>query len=565
MSLFGSIQMASNALKANDIALQVVGQNISNANTPGYIREEVILATAPTQQLGTLQLGLGVKVEAVVQKIDLFLEQRLRGAVSDMSDAETQESYYAQLEGVIGELSDTDLSTYLTDFFSSINEVLNQPESQSVRNLAVLSGQTLTESINHMAEQVINIREDVNDQIIEMADDINNLLLEIRELNLKIAKTEAGDISNSDAVGLRDQRLTALEDLASKLDINVREQSNGMVAVYHDGDYLVFDESVRQIDVILDSEEGLNAASLHISESDKVLDPSAGELAGLLASRDDILGGFLDTLDGFANTLAFEFNKQFSKGQGLSGFQDVTSEFGVTATDQPLNDAGLEFTPVNGSFQIMVTQKTTGQTLTHDIFVDLNGIGEETSMDDLVTMIDDIDGISASVDLSGKLTILSDSSDHEFAFADDTSGVLAALGVNTFFSGSSARDIGVNNVLVKDPALFAASSGGIGHDTDNAVALAALIDTPLESQNGASLAVLYDRMTGEVAQSSAVSQSVAEGARVFEGTLRGQKLSISGVSLDEEAVRMMAYQRAYQAAARFIATLSELMDLTVSL
>ena len=345
MSLFGSIQMASNALKANDIALQVVGQNISNANTPGYIREEVILATAPTQQLGTLQLGLGVTVEAVVQKIDLFLEQRLRGAVSEMSDAETQESYYAQLEGVIGELSDTDLSTYLTDFFSSINEVLNQPESQSVRNLSVLSGQTLTESINHMAEQVVDIREDVDDQIIEMAEDINNLLLEIRELNLKIANTEAGDISNSDAVGLRDQRLTALEDLASKLDINVREQSNGMVAVYHDGDYLVFDESVRQIDVILDSEDGLNAASLHITESDKVLDPSAGELAGLLASRDDILGGFLDTLDDFANTLAFEFNKQFSKGQGLIGFQDVTSEFGVTATDQPLNDAGLEFTP----------------------------------------------------------------------------------------------------------------------------------------------------------------------------------------------------------------------------
>ena len=186
-------------------------------------------------------------------------------------------------------------------------------------------------------------------------------------------------------------------------------------------------------------------------------------------------------------------------------------------------------------------------------------------MDDLVTMIDDIDGISASVDLSGNLTILSDSSDHEFAFADDTSGVLAAVGVNTFFSGSSARDIGVNNVLVEDPALFAASSGGIGHDTDNAVMLATLIDTSLESQNGASLAVLYDRMTGEVAQSSAVTQSVADGARVFEGTLRGQKLSISGVSLDEEAVRMMAYQRAYQAAARFITTLSELMDLTVSL
>ncbi len=70
MSLFGSIQMAKNALRAQQIGLQVVGQNISNANTPGYIREEVILSPAPTQRKGGLLFGLGVQVDAVVQKID---------------------------------------------------------------------------------------------------------------------------------------------------------------------------------------------------------------------------------------------------------------------------------------------------------------------------------------------------------------------------------------------------------------------------------------------------------------------------------------------------------------
>src|SRR5574340_527133 len=134
MSLFGSIRLAANTLRANDIALQVVGQNIANANTPGYIREEVILEPGPTQRMGNLLLGLGVDVAAVVQKIDLFLEERLRGSVSDRVDAETLQNAYLELEGIVGELSDTDLSTSLNLFFSSISEILNQPESVSVRN-----------------------------------------------------------------------------------------------------------------------------------------------------------------------------------------------------------------------------------------------------------------------------------------------------------------------------------------------------------------------------------------------------------------------------------------------
>ncbi len=83
MSLFSSIQLANNALRAMQIGLQVTGQNIANANTPGYIREEVVFSPARTQRIGNLLLGLGVEVEGVIQKIDRFLENRLRLAGSD--------------------------------------------------------------------------------------------------------------------------------------------------------------------------------------------------------------------------------------------------------------------------------------------------------------------------------------------------------------------------------------------------------------------------------------------------------------------------------------------------
>ncbi|GAG52021.1 unnamed protein product, partial [marine sediment metagenome] len=141
----------------------------------------------------------------------------------------------------------------------------------------------------------------------------------------------------------------------------------------------------------------------------------------------------------------------------------------------------------------------------------------------------------------------------------------AALGLNTFFTGYNASGIGVNTLVRDDPFRFAASQTGIGTNTDNAVVLAAFIDRPVASQNNASLADLYDRMVGETTQAASITRSVAEGARVFEDTLRGQKMATSGVALDEEAVRMISFQRSFQASARYIATLTELFDLVVSL
>jgi len=565
MSLYGSIRLAANTLRADQIALQVVGQNIANANTPGYIREEVLLTPAAAQRKGKLLLGLGVNVEAVVQKIDHFLEERLRGAVSERMGAETEESTYMQLESVIGELSDTDLSTAMSAFFNSMNEVLNQPESVSVRNLAVLQGVTLSADINRLGDRVLQMRTDLNRRVSNMADDINRLTEEIRVLNIRIANTEGGDVSASDAVGLRDQRLVALERLSELVDIRVQEQPSGGVAVYAGGDFLVFEGTSRQVEIGTEGEDGLSLSYVKLSDIDARLNPAGGELAGLMAARDEILGGFLDRLDDFAGNLAFEFNKVYSQGQGLHGYRQLTSEFGASDTAAALSDAGLVFTPTNGSFQVIVRNKQTDQTKTTDITVDLNGIGDETSLEDLTAALDAVEGLSAEVTLGGKLALASDSVDQEFIFSGDTSGVLAALGLNTFFSGSSARDIGVNQVVRDDPATFAASRGGLGVDTDNAVELAAFLDRPIASRNNASLTVLYDRLTSETTQASAITQAAAEGARTFETTLRGQKLATSGVSLDEEAVRMMAFQRSFQASARYITTLSELLGMLVQL
>src|SRR6185436_8877175 len=134
MSLFGAIQMGGNTLRAMQIGLQVVGNNIANANTPGYVRQEAIYVPAPVQRQGRLILGLGVEVDSIVQKIDRFVQERLVGARSDRANAEVQESTYKDLETLLNELSsDVDLSSAMTGFFNSIDEVLKDPGNVATR------------------------------------------------------------------------------------------------------------------------------------------------------------------------------------------------------------------------------------------------------------------------------------------------------------------------------------------------------------------------------------------------------------------------------------------------
>lgn len=565
MTLFSSLQIANNALIASQLGIQVAGNNIANANTPGYVRERLVLAPAPTQRYGGLLLGLGVDVQAVVQQTDRFLESRLRAAGSDVAESEAQEQAYVQLEALIGELSDTDLSTSLTSFFNSIHDVLNQPDSVSVRNLVVLQGRSLSDNVNRLDGRVREVRRDLDVQIADTAGQINSLTKAIAKLNAQITAVEGGGTSPSDAIGLRDSRSIALSELAKLIDIQAFEQTTGDVTVFSGGDYLVFQGTSRDVGVVQTSDRGQAISAIHLVDTDAPIVSSGGRLGGLTQARDGVLGGFLDRLDSFAKTLIFEFNKLHAGGQGLSGLSTATSEFAVGNTQAALDSAGLPFVAVNGGFQVLVRNEQTGVTTTRDIRVDLNGLDGDTSLEDLAAQIDAIDGLSATINSRGQLSLQADSSTLTFAFTNDTSGVLAALGVNTFFRGKGASDMGVQEAIAVSPARFAASRGGIDSDTANGEALANLLTASLRSQGGASLATMYDRFVGEVTQGAEITRSVASGHRTFYSTLEGQLLAISGVNIDEEAIRLVAFQRAFQASARVVATISDLLETLINL
>lgn len=565
MSLFSSIQVAKNSLLVSQLGLQVTGNNIANANTEGYLRQRLIQTPAGTQKVGGVLVGLGVKVKGVLQQVDHFLEERLRNANSDLANSEAKESTYLQLEAIVGELEETDVSTALSNFFGAVNDVLNEPDSRPVRNLVALEGTTLASTVTQLYSRIHQLREDTDDRVAALSGEINDILNEIGRLNVQVTTAEGGGTSNSDAVGLRDRRLSLLGELSTIIDIQVREQEDGSVTVLSNGEFLVFQGTVREVKTALAIDETMPLAAVHLAATDAPLRSTTGKLAGLISARDDILGGFLSDLDNFAKNLISEFNKMHAGGQGLIGFQSLTGQRTVDETQAPLDQAGLDFAVENGSFTVLIKNRQTGLAEEFDVIVQLENVSDDATLQSLAGNLDAIDGLAAEITFDNHLQLDVESSNLEFAFKNDSSGVLAALGLNTFFEGSSSSDLRVSELIKESPELFAASSGGVGQDTENAVTLAALHGSPIAAEDGDSLADIQAAVFADVTQDAGISRSVAEGFRVFQRTLQGEKLSISGVSIDEEAVNMLAYQRVFQASARYIAAIGDLLDILVNL
>jgi flagellar hook-associated protein 1 FlgK len=568
MSIFGSIQMAGNTLQAMQIGLHVVGNNIANANTPGFIRERVVYTPAPVMKLGDLTLGLGVEVAGIVQTLDKFAEDRLRGAGSDRAAAEVQEKTYLDLEAILGELSDTDVSTSLTNFFNSIEEIANSPEDVSIRNLAIQSGKTLTTAINNLHRRVETVYTDFGREVENLTTEVNSLTEQISKLNLQIVSLEGGASSASQAGGLRSQRQTAINRLAEIADVDAKETAGGAVNISLHGEILVFEGTRREVDTEYGTSDGLPVATIAFADNGSPLQAASGALYGVYQARDEIAGGFLDRLDTFAGTLAFEFNKIYSQGQGITGYATTTSQNSVNDANAGLDEAGLDFTPTSGTFHLLVRNTRTELTETYRIDVDLDGLDNDTSLGSLAATLDAVDGVSAQVSADGRLRLTRESTELEIGFDGDTSGLLAALGLNTFFTGSTAADVRVNEELAADGSKFAASDDDelyFGVDVQNALRLVGLHDEGVDGLGGSTITGLYDQLLSETAQGSSAAASVAEGYRVFEDTLIATAQAASGVNLDEEAIDMIMLQRTYQASARYIGVLSELLDVLINL
>lgn len=223
----------------------------------------------------------------------------------------------------------------------------------------------------------------------------------------------------------------------------------------------------------------------------------------------------------------------------------------------------LPFPVVNGSFEVVLTNEITGTRESHTIEVDLDRVGADSTFADVVAAIDAIPMVSAELTSDNHIRIRSEASGVSFSFANDTSGFLAAAGVNVMFSGSTAGDIMVNPGLRENPRLLSGSLTGTQGDNSNALAFAAIRDLDAIA-GGGTLEDFFQQLAGGVGVQAAECKNRYENQSLVAQQLENQRERISGVNIDEEAVLMIQYQRAYQASARFISVIDDLLDTLIN-
>jgi flagellar hook-associated protein 1 FlgK len=189
--------------------------------------------------------------------------------------------------------------------------------------------------------------------------------------------------------------------------------------------------------------------------------------------------------------------------------------------------------------------------------VNLTGQSTDTTLNSLATSLSAIPNVSASI-VGGQLQINA-ANGTQISFSQDSSHVLAALGINTFFQGTDAQSITVNSDIVSNPKLVAAAMNGDPGDNQTALAISQLGTQSQPILGGSTLNAAYQSMIDGTANATASATTEVSATQEVQSTLQDQQASISGVSLDEEAINLIKQQQAYQGAARLVTTIDTMM------
>ena len=567
MGLNGALQIGRSAILTSQAAISVAGNNMANAATPGYHRQIANLSPSRPEAIGRNQfVGSGVSLVSVNRAIDHALQSRLRDAISDENSAGIDQRFLSAVETIQNELSEDDLSSRLSTFFNAFSELANNPLDNAIRTVVVQQGVSVADHVNMIRDEYVTLREESDRALGTSVDRVDGLLGEIATMNQQIAETEGGQGGGTGgANSLRDRRDQLIDELAGFIDVTTIDQPNGAVDILVGSTPLVLAGESRGIQLRRESgPEGIEV-SVRVGDDGTLLDIKSGSIGALVRQRDETVNPAIEAIDEFAGQLAFQVNRVHSQGQGASLRSEFTGSIRLEDPAANLNGSysGLPWAIENGTFEIHVVDPESGNRTTHQVAVD----PQNDSMQDIVDRINtDLGGseVTASVTANGEFKIAA-AVGREIAFSDDSSGFLAAVGVNGFFTGTDAADLAVVQDLQDDPALLSISNDFTPGGNGAALAMVALEDAGVDAFGGRSLREKWQSSVNELAVRTSAANTSLESSRLVRANLDAQNQSVSGVSIDEEAIDLMTLQRQFQAAARFISVIDEAMQTLLSI
>ncbi|WP_407276627.1 flagellar hook-associated protein FlgK [Halothiobacillus sp. DCM-1] len=529
---------AVSGLLAMQQALATTGHNIANANTPGYSRQTVNLASMQAQFQNGSYIGSGVQVASVTRSYDQFIQSQMNSATADNSRYSFLQNYTTQITQLLGD-TQSGVAAQTQAFFNATQAVAANPTDLTARSTFLGSAQALASQFNTIDGQLQNLDNQIGQQANQIGTQINSYASQVADLNGKITKALASDPSAppNDLLDQRDQLVTQISSL---IDVKVTTDNAGNVNLnVGTGQSLVLNDTATKISVG-NLPSGL---SVTLGGADITARVSGGTLGGMIQAQGQLVTPLRNELGRAALVLADQVNQNQAAGTDLNG------------------NAGTNlFTPVSG-FAPQTTAMPTNQ-----------GTGSATGSYTDPTLLT---GQTYTARYDGSNWQVSTvPSDGSAPLSVASGGTLTLPGMSVTFAGTpQSGDVlnilptvgaaGKISVVQQDPSGVAAAATGQpagSRDNTQMTALFNLANQALVGQsapganNGVSLSDAVNTAVSQAGSYAGQVQLSAQAASSTLSNLTAEQQSVSGVNLDEEAANLMRYQQQYQALAQSISS-----------
>lgn len=621
MSTFSGIEMGKRSLFAHSQSIQTAGHNLSNSSTEGYSRQRVELkATDPLYRpdLSRVetpgQIGQGVSIESIRRIRDTLLDKRIVAQSENTGYWNTRNQYILMMEQVYNEPDETSLRTRMDQFWDAWEELSLYPESKSARQSILTRGQTFTDAVHNQYRALRGIGDMINGDIEAVVKQVNDISGRIAALNEEIVKVKAiGDNPND----LMDKRDVLTEQLSELIGVtfDIRDRDEEYV-IHVDGFELVQGKTFRTFSLASGFENDGYYRVVWTGTGEQARF-TGGKLGALLELRDSDIRSEIQNLDTMAMNFVDLVNSIHRNGMSPNGKTNV--DFFV---EQHFieNVSGNYDRNGDGEYDSSYIFRISGaNTLSPRAQIGLEGIMTLSSPEGLVQvpyystdMVSDVVArinnsgaeVTASLDGDGRLvlkgTSAQDPANPDFVirhvedsgrFLAGYAGILAGYGPENAYNWETADAVlsladenvqyavapvahpsgwmEINREIKADVNTVAAGKAGydgVAFPGDNtiAAAIAAIRNTPVMVGNTRTFDDYFADTVTAIGLKGEQAELSLETQTAIMKELHDTRDSISGVNIDEELADIIKFQHGYNAAARFISTVNDMLDTIIN-
>lgn len=319
MSLSGLFEISKRSLTTYQKALEVTSNNIANANDPYYSRRTITFGTVDSNARVGMSIGLGVKIEEINRVRDQLSDTQTIKYNQSYSSAGKQSAILSNVEALFGE-PDNGLSSMLTDFFNSWDELAVTPNSVPLRTDVVQSAEKVSEKIQNLYEGLNLVKNDLKSDGESLVNEMNSYIKQIQNYNKQIYDA---NVNGDPGYSLLDKRNEALQNLSQLANINVSYDDKNMASVSIGGVFAI--DKVQAIQFKSTIENGKFA--VYTEDGNAKVTLTGGELHGISNTYNKLIPDYVSQLDEVANQIFESVNNIHSTGYSNTDPQQTGINF----------------------------------------------------------------------------------------------------------------------------------------------------------------------------------------------------------------------------------------------